>query len=229
MFPDATLKLAQVREKLVVEGEARDASQVARIISTLESAIRSIQQVQIIGQIEDARNTGRPNGPDPASSPVDPLGRTPGGSEPVAPPGPPQNTAVIPGGFGMGRFGGVEANGGGAVGPTSPGAIQANRIATDQTQVINLIRVPTSQQVMLKVRVAELNRTAFRQIGSDFLAEIPGADSLFGTLIAGQRLLGNRGEHDLRLQQRRAEGDRTAQYHPGVAGNRLRDLRRRGV
>src|SRR5439155_6661743 len=32
------------------------------------------------------------------------------------------------------------------------------------------LRVPGSQQVLLKVRVAELNRTAFRQIGADFLA-----------------------------------------------------------
>ncbi|MHC5539558.1 hypothetical protein ACYOEI_15175, partial [Singulisphaera rosea] len=58
-------------------------------------------------------------------------------------------------------------------------------LATNQVQVINLIRVPTSQQVLLKVRVAELNRTGFRQIGADFLASIPQFGSLFGTQIAG--------------------------------------------
>ena len=36
-------------------------------------------------------------------------------------------------------------------------------------RVVNLIRVPGSQQVLLKVRVAELNRTAMRQIGANFL------------------------------------------------------------
>ena len=44
---------------------------------------------------------------------------------------------------------------------------------------------------MLKVRIAELNRTAFRQIGADFLASrSPGAQSLFGTQIAGNGFSG---------------------------------------
>ncbi len=196
MFPDATLRLGQVREKLVVEGQARDSAQVARIISTLEAAIRSAQQIQIIGQIQDVRYAGRP-GVDPSltSTPGNPAGGapgggTPGGSVPVPPPPPPVNTAFGPsGGFGVNGFE-AGGSGGGAIGPGSPGAIAANRIATDQTQVINLIRVPTSQQVMLKVRVAELNRTAFRQIGADFLAELPGAQSLFGTQIAGNGFAG---------------------------------------
>ena len=38
------------------------------------------------------------------------------------------------------------------------------------SRIINLIRVIGSQQVLLKVRVAELNRTAMRAIGADFLA-----------------------------------------------------------
>ena len=191
MFPDASLRLDQVREKIVVEGQARDAAQVGRIISTVESAIRSIQQVQIIGQIDDARNTGRANPANPADPASAPPGSpTPEGSLPVPPPPPPVNTAFGPGGgFGVNGFE-AGTGGGGAIGPGSPGAITANRIVTDQTQVINLIRVPTSQQVMLKVRVAELNRTAFRQIGADFLATIPGAQSLFGTQIAGNGFSG---------------------------------------
>lgn len=191
MFPDASLRLAQVREKLVVEGQARDAGQVARIISTLETAIRSVQQVQITGQVEDARNTGRAVGGDPANSPENALANPNPGSNPVAPAAPARNTAAL----GGGNLFGVEGPGlgGGSVGPTSPGGIVANRIATDQSQVINLIRVPTSQQVLLKVRVAELNRTAFRQIGSDFLAEIPGAGSLFGSQIAGNAYSGTLG------------------------------------
>lgn len=192
MFPDATLQLAQIRERIVVEGQARDASQVNRIIQTVEASIRSVQQVQITGQINDAGNVGRAVGPDGAPSP-NPNG-SPSGSNPVAPPPPSVNTAPIPGGFGgAGGFGGYQfggAVGGGSIGPTSPGAIATNQIATNQTQVINLIRIPTSQQVMLKVRVAELNRTAFRQVGADFLAEIPGAQTLFGSQIAGNGFSG---------------------------------------
>ncbi|MBV8075069.1 MAG: hypothetical protein JO284_01640 [Planctomycetaceae bacterium] len=48
--------------------------------------------------------------------------------------------------------------------------------------IINLLRVPTSQQVMLKVRVAELNRTALRNIGASFL----GVDSSTGAIIGTQ-------------------------------------------
>jgi pilus assembly protein CpaC len=37
-------------------------------------------------------------------------------------------------------------------------------------QIINLMRVPGVRQVMLKVQIAELNRTALRQIGTDMIA-----------------------------------------------------------
>ena len=86
--------------------------------------------------------------------------------------------------------GGVSGGGSGGPTPVSPGAIASNSIATGSIQVVNLMRVPTSQQVLLKVRVAELNRTAFRQIGADFLASIPGASSLFGSSIAGNGFTG---------------------------------------
>jgi pilus assembly protein CpaC len=52
-------------------------------------------------------------------------------------------------------------------------------------EVINLIRVPGSQQVLLKVRIAELNRSALRQIGSNFLGVDPDTGAIFGTQIAG--------------------------------------------
>lgn len=40
-------------------------------------------------------------------------------------------------------------------------------------RIVNLIHVPTSQQVLLKVRVAELNRSSLRQIGANFLGVDP--------------------------------------------------------
>jgi len=47
--------------------------------------------------------------------------------------------------------------------------------------IINLLRVPGTRQVMLKVKVAELNRTALRQMGTDLLFS-PGKN-LIGTNI----------------------------------------------
>ena len=45
------------------------------------------------------------------------------------------------------------------------------RVSADtiEGQVINLLTVPGSQQVMLKVQIAELNRTALRRLGASFL------------------------------------------------------------
>jgi pilus assembly protein CpaC len=176
MFPEATLRLAQVRSKVVVEGQARDATQVARIISTIDSYIRTVQSIQVSGMVGDVVRAENPDQKVPL--PPVPI-------QSQAAPGQPPATFTP-------TLSGTPVSGGGSNGPSpvSPGAIASNQIATGQIQVINLIRVPTSQQVLLKVRVAELNRTAFRQIGADFLASIPGFSSLFGSSIAGNGFTG---------------------------------------
>lgn len=76
-----------------------------------------------------------------------------------------------------GAQGGASASGtnGGQSGGQSAGSSMAPQ--SDQTggqdvtgpEVINLLRVPGPQQVMLKVQIAELNRTALRQVGIDSL------------------------------------------------------------
>ena len=52
-------------------------------------------------------------------------------------------------------------------------------------QIINLLRVAGSQQVMLKVRIAELNRTAMRRIGANFLGVDTRTGAIVGSSIAG--------------------------------------------
>lgn len=177
LFPDASLSLSQLRDKVVVEGQARDASQVSRIVSAIDGYIRNAQRVVIQGQVGNARNAieeADPNAPE-SGPPTSPPATTPT----------PVNDRLGPVGF-AGDLGGMAGGMGGPIAPPStPGSITANQIATNQTQVVNLIRVPTSQQVLLKVRVAELNRTAFREIGADFLASIPQFGTLFGTQIGG--------------------------------------------
>ena len=182
MFPEATLKLAQIRTKVVVEGQARDAAQVVRIISTIDTYMRTVQFVQVSGQVADVIRQGvlDPNAPLPTGLPI-------GQAAPNQPPAtftPTLNGTPVSAGFG-----------GAAPTPVSAGAIATNSIATGQTQVINLIRVPTSQQVLLKVRVAELNRTAFREIGADFLAAIPQFGTLFGEQVAGNGFTGTIGNN----------------------------------
>ena len=181
MYPDASLRLGQVRNKLVVEGQARDAAQVSRIIATIDGYMRTIQTIQISGQVGDVRAAIQPA--DPNVPPPQPV---PGG--PAAPGGTTSGLPPLPAGYSPATsLGGANQP---TSAPLSPGAIATNQIATGQLQVINLIRVPTSQQVLLKVRVAELNRTAMRQIGADFLATVPQFQTLFGSQIAGNGYAG---------------------------------------
>jgi pilus assembly protein CpaC len=58
------------------------------------------------------------------------------------------------------------------------------------TRIINLIRVPTSQQILLKVRIAELNRTSLREMGADFLAVNPNTGLAIGTGLGSGALSG---------------------------------------
>jgi pilus assembly protein CpaC len=106
LLPDASLKVSAVRDRIVVEGEARSTAQVARILDVVRAAI----------------------------------------GDTLA-----DNSQLTQG-----------------VGPL--GAFSATTTPLTASRVINLIRVMGSQQVLLKVRVAELNRTAMRHIGADFLA-----------------------------------------------------------
>jgi pilus assembly protein CpaC len=51
------------------------------------------------------------------------------------------------------------------------GARPPPRLQPIPTQIINLLRIPGPQQVVLKVQVAELNRTALRQFGTSLLVQ----------------------------------------------------------
>lgn len=201
MFPDASLKLAQLREKIVVEGQARDAAQVGRILAAIDTYVRSVQRIQILGQIANGENEVAADPLNPAE-PVPPV--------PGAPPGAAANAAPVNAAPALtAGFNPVLGEGGGPMmmaNPNSnaPGGFTANQIATNQIQIINLIRVPTSQQVLLKVRVAELNRSGYRQIGADFLAAIPQFGTLFGSEIAGNGFAGG------------SVGNRSFNYQGGI-------------
>jgi len=197
MFPTADLKLFQVREKIAVQGQARDATQVSRIVDTIEAYIQSIQRIQISGQIANINairqiQVADPNSPQAAPGVGNPVINSAVDAANAAGRDTSQDSANAPTFTPSPNGPGVAAPlaAGGAVLPTA-GQITLGKIATNQSVVINLIRIPTSQQVLLKVRVAELNRTGFREIGADFIARIPEFGTLFGTQIAGNGLAGD--------------------------------------
>jgi len=165
-FPDASIKLGQLRDHIVVEGEARDNAQVARIIETVASYLQSVQvgqQRQITGQQGRGSSLPTPMGGGAVPGQANPPGE-PTPVEPGAVPG----GGLLPSGIAL---------------PEMGGPIQVTA-AIAPTRIINLLRVPGSQQVMLKVRIAELNRTALRTIGSNFLGVDPKTNSIVGSQIA---------------------------------------------
>ena len=146
LFADASIQISQIRDHIVVEGQARDSAQVTRIIEVVNNYLRSVaisQDRKIQSQQQRQPGTAR------LPAPQEP------GTPPPTTPTPEQPPARIQAGF------------------------------LTEPKVINLLRVPGTQQVLLKVRVAELNRTAMREIGADFLAVDPETGTIAGTQIGG--------------------------------------------
>jgi pilus assembly protein CpaC len=127
-FPDASLKVSAVRDYFVVEGEARSAAQVARILETVRAAIGEQPSSEIASQ---------------------------------------------------------------GVGPSGPYAFAS--LVGGRSRVINLMRVVGSQQVLLKVRVAELDRTAMREIGADFLSFDKASPLAVGTNLGNSSMIASGG------------------------------------
>ena len=126
LLPDAQIKVAQLGKNLVVEGQARDTTQIVQITQLLRRSI-----------LND-RTSGTAGG-----------GGT-GAND--------QSNGV-----------GQSANSMSSLVSPASGTDQGPDGNSSGPEIINLMRVPGPQQVMLKVQIAELDRTALRQVGSDFL------------------------------------------------------------
>lgn len=152
LYPDAQLKLAQLRQNIVVEGQARDTRQIQSILQTIQMYVQSLQVT--------AAGGGGGGGPSAGS------GSTV--QRPSSQAAPPAENGQPPAGLGSASAGqyGTQAE---VVQQTGGGGGQTAQ--TPSFQIINLMHVPGPQQVMLKVQVAELNRTALRQIGTSWLLQ----------------------------------------------------------
>jgi pilus assembly protein CpaC len=74
----------------------------------------------------------------------------------------------------------------GAVGVDAPGAPSVNSFALQgSNNIINLLKIPGEQQIMLRVTVAEVNRTAARSIGMNFAVFNQGGTPVFGQFTGG--------------------------------------------
>jgi pilus assembly protein CpaC len=102
---------------------------------------------------------------------------------PAAPPGdvPPPPAPGLGGGAGGMQMVQPSGNDGSVSGPAD--------ITPNYYSIVNLLRVPGSQQILLKVRIAELNRDAFRQVGANFFTVASG--NILGTQVGGANILAN--------------------------------------
>ena len=170
MYPGAFIRLGQLREHLVVEGQARSNTQIDQILNTIQLYLTSSAHAGNRGgggsNVQPSIPQSRPqNEQEPGEAAED------GSGEPM------ESTAsnVIEQeeqqGYGLAieEGGGATSSGGASMAP----------------QIINLLKLPGPQQVMLKVQIAELNRTALRQIGSDLFGRSAGNSILTSSGVGG--------------------------------------------
>ena len=154
-FPNDLFRLSQLRDVVLVEGEARSLVEIGDVLRMIEADLIAAQSTAWEMQRGGRGPSGPPTEGDNALRPAPVSGAAPG-----------------------------------AVGETG-NQIALNRDATSEKmtgrarapRIINLIRVPGVHQVMLQVRVAELDRTALRQIGADLLGVNPATGNIYGTSL----------------------------------------------
>lgn len=177
VFPDARLRLGQMREHLVVEGQARSALQVTQIIATLGGYLQSVQADRGTGG-GGAPPPAPPVGPGPQGAGGQPAGQ--GAEQPA--PGGAQPGGAQPGGA-QPAPGMQQPAGPGLQALPSEGGVAGAPSAGAAPQILNLIVVPGVHQVLLKVHVAELNRTAVRSIGADIGGISEASGNMIGTIL----------------------------------------------
>jgi pilus assembly protein CpaC len=150
-FPDSLIQVSQLREHLILEGQARSLRQAQLV----EQAVRGFLLAAGI-----ALQSGGDSGlrPEDLATPEQQYGD--------------EGAAVLEE-LGVLPRAGLEQS-----------ERPELRAILAEPQIINLMTVPGVQQVLLQVRVAELNRTGMREIGADTFFEF-GPGNILGTRIGG--------------------------------------------
>lgn len=139
-FPDASIRVTQIREHLILEGQARTQLQIAQIESVVRALIESLNTSIRLPSTQSLENLQTAAAANDATAP---------------------------------QRAGLDLS-------TRPNVSQS--VVTGQ--LINLMTVPGVHQVLLQVRVAELNRTGMRELGADTYFEF-GSGNILGTKISG--------------------------------------------
>jgi pilus assembly protein CpaC len=171
IYPDLHLRLFQLREHVVVEGQVRSIRQADQVLNTIELVLQSLQ-VPTSAQTRDSDSPQRGR-----ADSLLPQQRRSGAR--TLPEGEDDPVTYDESDFERGaeRSSEMEADSEWGTRPTI-------QVVTPTPQIINLLRVPGVHQVMLRVQIAELNRTAMRNIGADWNVGF-NAGSFLETLVGG--------------------------------------------
>jgi pilus assembly protein CpaC len=170
-FPDALVGLRQLREHLIVEGQARSPAQAQQIVDTIRVYLASAQVKHSTKNTASRSSRQNEPGADEGRS-----GRLP--SDPSAP-----NSPTAEENAEDGQDKPADQDQPGQVATREDGGRPSTSASFVQPQIINLLQVPGVQQVMLKVQLAELDRRAVRQIGADL--SYTSASNFISTVAAG--------------------------------------------
>jgi pilus assembly protein CpaC len=176
MFPEASIELHQLRQHVVLEGQARSLPQIAQIEQTLKAFLLSEQSTRIEGGGDLGGSGPAVEGEESSEQPAD------GGEQANGGEGAPEQ--------GRADQGEQSPESRDAEAPNSQQEKGSGSKEGIRAQVINLMRVPGLQQVTLQVRIAELDRTGLREIGADFLYASPNG-TIIGTQIGGAAVTAN--------------------------------------
>lgn len=146
-FPDTEIRLGQLRDCIIVEGQVRNTEQVVKVMLAITTYLDALQPTQ-----DTHLSVGT------------------------------QQNSVSTSGSGSSFGGGYGA------GNTGNNTNASSTTQVNHNRIINLLQVPGVNQVMLQVRIAELNRTALREIGADLLAVDPHTGTIVGTQLSGSTI-----------------------------------------
>lgn len=173
IYPDLQLRLFQLREHVVIEGQVRSIRQADQVLNTIELVLQSLQvPTSARTRDSDTPQRGRADSLLPQQRRSGARTLPQGEDEPVT-----YDEYESDFERGAERSSEMEAD-------AESGARPTVHVATPTPQIINLLRVPGTQQVMLRVQIAELNRTALRKIGADWNVGF-NAGSFLETLVGG--------------------------------------------
>lgn len=151
-FPDSDIRVSQIRDSVVLEGQVRNAAQATQAVAIVEAWVSR-------GGL--ANRSPASSGARQGSEQLQALEDKVNGATEVGPEVEPLDSAGI-------EVGNRPVAGG-------PASV---------ANVVNLLRIPGSQQIMLQVRVAELNRTGMREVGADWIFASENGN-VVGTNISG--------------------------------------------